>query len=568
MYMKRKIFTFVIAIFLSITTLFSGSVYAHNIKENANRNIVLLLDTSGSMDESRMNSMRESATKFCEELLKIDNTQISLVFFKTNASIQCSLTNDIDTLKNKIGELTATGGTNIYEALEKSDEILKKHEDDDNSIVLMTDGYPESGPYSYTGKYSRQDGKGYEYANSILTYLDDNNFKDKYKLYTLGYVKADDTSIAKKLLEELGYSGNYTSNNFNELTDYFKNIAQDINKYISAYIYNVETLEAFDSYKDKDYIDYIITIWVQNDNPSREVNNLKVECEPTNKGSIDILNDYKIPKNDYDNKENYDHVQFIDKIEAYKAEQIKAGFRIRKDDFKNGGFLNFTCSVSGDKLLSLKEYMSFYVNAINEIDNRFKSNNDMWKQVNYVDTDENTDASMTAVLEKAYNHGISKPTEIAALKENLKTTGNKGHCYGISTSAILEKMGIEDIRNSHRQKYLYDVDVGITEKALIHYYQVSQIFRVKRAINQKYYNKYCLNTGSEWLHLPEKELMDLETSVKKVKIGGCPVLLSLKFVPKENKDGKQSEDQYHAVVAYDYQESYFYKNNTIYKNGC
>ena len=549
MFKKRKVFALLMVAFLCVTTIFRSSVYSYDIKDDAERNIVLLLDISGSMSEdNRIGLMKESAIDFCKELLTIDNTKISVVSFDSNAEQICPLTNDMDLLERSINELYDGGGTNIYDALAKANDILKEHKNEDNNIVLMTDGAPQSGPYSYDGKFKESDGSCYEYANACMDYVEENKFEQKYKLYTLGFVSSDDDTVAEKFLTALGYSGYYTTDNFKELTEYFKKLVQNINKYIKVYLYDVETLEEKSSYKDEEYVDYIVSIRVQNDNLSKAVYNVKVDCDST------ILSVHGIPDSVYDTqKNNFNLSQTISKILPNTTEEIKVGFRVSKQDFKDGGMVPFVCIVSGDEIATMREKMEFYVSAWNEKDNSFVSTADMWKTLNYKDTSEKTDADMNAVLNEAYYHGISKPTEIAVLKDAMVSAGNRGHCYGLSLSSILEKMGVETIRSKANKKKLYDVKVDDKQKALIHFYQASQYFSGLRASEQKYINKY------EKL-APDYELRDLETAARNVKNGGTPVLLSMKFIYRD----KNKKNAYHAVVVYGEEIGTFKKNGKTY----
>lgn len=244
MFKKRKVFALLMVAFLCVSTIFRSSVCSYDIKDDAERNIVLLLDVSPSMlTDNRINLMKESAIDFCKELLAIDNTKVSVVSFCSYTRQVCPLTNDMDLIEKSINGLYSEGGTNIYDALAKANDILKEHKNEDNNIVLMTDGAPVLGPTSYNGNFKESDGSYYEFANACMDYVKENEFEQKYKLYTLGFVSNDDNSVAEKFLTALGYSGYYTTDNFKELTEYFKKLVQNINKYIKVYLYDVETLE-------------------------------------------------------------------------------------------------------------------------------------------------------------------------------------------------------------------------------------------------------------------------------------------------------------------------------------
>lgn len=549
MFKKRKVFALLMVAFLCVSTIFRSSVCSYDIKDDAERNIVLLLDVSPSMlTDNRINLMKESAIDFCKELLAIDNTKVSVVSFCSYTRQVCPLTNDMNLIEKSINGLYSEEGTNIYDALVKANDILKEHKNEDNNIVLMTDGAPVLGPTSYNGNFKESDGSYYEFANACMDYVEENKFEQKYKLYTLGFVSSDDDTVAEKFLKALGYSGYYTTDNFKELTEYFKKLVQNINKYIQVYLYDVETLEDINSYKDKDYVDYIVSIRVENGNQSKSVYNVKVDC------NNNIQLDLGIPNSEYDTqKNNYNRSQTIPQILPNTFEEIKVGFRVFKEDFEDGGMLRFDCTVSGAEIATIKENMEFYVSAWNKKDNSYVSTADMWRKGNYVDTDEETDADMNVALNEAYYHGISKPTDIAILKDTIVEYGKKGHCYGLALSSILEKMGVEKIRSKANKKKLYDVEVDDNQKSLIHFYQISQIFSSQRASEQKYINKYEKST-------PDYELRDLETAARNVKNGGTPVLLNMKLTSRDENE----DDGYHSVVVYGDEIGTFKKNGKTY----
>lgn len=110
--------------------------------------IVLVMDTSGSMNEAgRMASAKEAAKGFVDKMIKEDgNTQIAIVKFSDGAAIACNLTTNKDDLNRAIEKLKAYGGTHTQAGIYQAELILKNSNADNRVIVLLSDGYPT---YSY-----------------------------------------------------------------------------------------------------------------------------------------------------------------------------------------------------------------------------------------------------------------------------------------------------------------------------------------------------------------------------------------------------------------------------------
>lgn len=121
------------------------------------REVVLVLDSSGSMRNTPISVMKKSAIKFCESMIDAEGSnKIAIVSYSTNVNKTLDFTSDMDAIKNFINSMFASGGTNIADGLKKAKSLL-----DDSSvngkknIVLLTDGLPENGSTSNSGRYDR-----------------------------------------------------------------------------------------------------------------------------------------------------------------------------------------------------------------------------------------------------------------------------------------------------------------------------------------------------------------------------------------------------------------------------
>ena len=106
--------------------------------------VVIVIDRSGSMDESsKMETAKDAAKKFVSELLASGggNTRIALVSFSDYSSAD-GFTTDIDLLHSKIDAINAYGGTHIQSALHSAQELLDTSSADSRYIILLGDGQP------------------------------------------------------------------------------------------------------------------------------------------------------------------------------------------------------------------------------------------------------------------------------------------------------------------------------------------------------------------------------------------------------------------------------------------
>lgn len=101
------------------------------------KNVVLALDVSGSMNGQPLYHSKVAAVSFIESISK--DTNIAVVSFSSDATLENSFTNDKALSKNSINSLNSDGGTNIHSALglalEQLDTTLGK-----KAIILFTDG--------------------------------------------------------------------------------------------------------------------------------------------------------------------------------------------------------------------------------------------------------------------------------------------------------------------------------------------------------------------------------------------------------------------------------------------
>ena len=206
----------------------------HQLDDPGERDVVLVLDTSGSMDGDPMNMTKETAAKFVDSVSDTE-ANIAIVSYSDAAGIDCDFTLDSSLLKDAINDLRANGATNIDDALSTAEQVLdtgtagaKKR-----IIVLMSDGAANRGR---TGDALIQ------FANEIKrnpTWGEvTEETGDSVMIYTLGFFGAlsgGEKAECQYVMEKIATGGcHYEVTDADSLRFCFEDIADQINgqKYI------------------------------------------------------------------------------------------------------------------------------------------------------------------------------------------------------------------------------------------------------------------------------------------------------------------------------------------------
>lgn len=197
------------------------------------RDVVLVLDTSGSMDGEPMVQTRNAASKFVNTVLDGGSSaRISIVDFDGEARTLVSMSNNRTELLSAIQGLDAWGGTNTHEGLSVGGDILSSSTSTKRLIVLMSDGAPQSGE-NYNGDY-----------HTPIIELADKLKSDGIIIYTLGFyhnLYGNEKASCQQLMTSIatpGYDyvvGNSDDVEFtvgdpaNQLYDIFNDFAEMVN---------------------------------------------------------------------------------------------------------------------------------------------------------------------------------------------------------------------------------------------------------------------------------------------------------------------------------------------------
>lgn len=237
------------------------------------RYTVLLLDNSGSMS-NKMTAMKQAAINFCRQMLQTDAiNHIALIPYSSGASITCDFTDDLNTLTTHINSMSANGGTNIYSALTLAKTVLSEVPAKANkNIVLLSDGIPESGGMSETGRYTKADhDSSYKYGNVV--YSTAKAMDSSWNIYTMGFfqgVTGKDLSFGQKLLEDIQNHGYYDVQDSDELEVVFDEISAGI----------LDDLTIVGPLSAEDGDDITITATFRSEGSAPGKSNIKWKCEP------------------------------------------------------------------------------------------------------------------------------------------------------------------------------------------------------------------------------------------------------------------------------------------------
>ena len=112
--------------------------------------IVLVIDTSGSMQGSRLSSVKTAAKNFVTNILALssasNNVQIAVVEYADDARVRQQFSNSATTINSRIDAFVAGGGTFIQDGIKAAQGLLDAVTAENEIIVVLSDGEPT---YSY-----------------------------------------------------------------------------------------------------------------------------------------------------------------------------------------------------------------------------------------------------------------------------------------------------------------------------------------------------------------------------------------------------------------------------------
>lgn len=207
------------------------SVNAASFPTDGTRYTILAIDLSGSMSGTPLDAAKKSAKKFCASMMSSGGKNyIAIISYKSSAQIKCEFTDDLDKIRTVIDGFSASGETNMNEALLNAEPMIDQLPSSaTKNVVLLSDGLPQTGACSQEGPYSALDHYDYEYGNAV--YNTAFALQSKCNIYTLGFfhfLEGNDRSFGEKLLKDVQNKGYYDVQNPDDLEFVFDELADTI----------------------------------------------------------------------------------------------------------------------------------------------------------------------------------------------------------------------------------------------------------------------------------------------------------------------------------------------------
>lgn len=297
------------------------------------RDIVLVLDSSASMDGTPMEETQKAATKFINTILKED-ASIGVVTYADNADKLSDFSIDKNHLTEMVADISSGGNTNMESGLAEAKSMLDKSSAKKKIIVLMSDGEPNNG----------------KEGEELISYADEIKSDDIW-IYTLGFFENmnQNKSSAQNLMEHLASEGcHYEVSSADDLVFFFEDIADQINgqKYIYIRIacpvdvtvtYDGETLSsAEDDLNDR--TDFGTLTFEDNEDVTDEDDRIKilrlkegtdydVQIAGTGRGLMDYTIGFMDESGYYDDFRRFENVKItkqtiIDTVAAVSDESV------------------------------------------------------------------------------------------------------------------------------------------------------------------------------------------------------------------------------------------------------
>lgn len=183
------------------------------------RDIVLVLDVSGSMSGTPMTETKKASANFIDTILDED-ASIGIVTYDDSAYMLSDFSVNKSSLTDAVSNIYDGGGTNIEAGLAEAHAMLNTSGAKKKIIVLMSDGEPNEG----------------KEGDALIAYADEIK-NDNTIIYTLGFFESLGSykSSAQLLMEGIASDGcHYEVAGADDLVFFFEDMADQINgqKYI------------------------------------------------------------------------------------------------------------------------------------------------------------------------------------------------------------------------------------------------------------------------------------------------------------------------------------------------
>ncbi len=547
------------------------------------RYTVLVLETANPISFSQngtkiytadtaLEYVKKASQNFVENIGKAEgNNYVAVISYNASASVVSDFTDDMDMISQKIDNLKADSGKNISAGISKAQELLSAISDDDaiKNIVLCTTGHTRNGDYSYEG-YFDENSAGSEWYNSgtnIHLYAYANHAIETAKkaekdanIYVLGLFQTMNdmpdegadvvelfVSTAKALASQ--ESNYHNIDDINNIEFVFEEIASDIINplYITLSCEKIEDIipVKIDDITTVYHGRYVYRITAHIENRDAKVAR-NVECSfvcPSEAIPLDKML-YTTEKS----------IKEIGDIPAGESVSVTWNMEIEHPEENFSAI--YEVNAKAENTLLTQSIGSVFVNEFSSQKiNKMLKGVDTWRFSNSSKYFGSNSAEGYYITEDDLDALSNLDSETEEAIREIARRSWRGSCYGMSTVAVLTKMGIIDPSNIqsdaetlHSIKKVNNDDV----ESFINFYHLQQYL----TIHQDSRAEYQALSSAERLAL-------LSKYAEETNSGGAPVLLEFHFYQLD-KNGERMRDANddliisgHAVIAYNVVEGFW-----------
>ena len=168
------------------------------------KDVILVLDISGSMSGEKMTKMVSDAKELVSYLLSDTHNKVAIITFDSTSTIVSTFSNTKDELLNKLDALTVTGCTDYNAALKNVDIVMDGYQKKNNRDVVtlfLTDGYPNEDTPNQIGTYEMLKDKYPYMAINGVQYEMGSNIIEEIKQITDSQWVADQSTLNNVLFD-------------------------------------------------------------------------------------------------------------------------------------------------------------------------------------------------------------------------------------------------------------------------------------------------------------------------------------------------------------------------------
>ena len=157
-------------------------------------NVVLVMDTSGSMFGTNITDAKAAAINFVSGLMN-SNAQAAILTFDNNIKTQISFTSDQKTITDGIDRITATrdAGSCLYDAAYTAIQMISMLPTGNRVVIVLTDGKDETPSHAICSAHTAN--QVIELASAETTHT---------PIYTVGLGTGSDTAILQDIAAQTG----------------------------------------------------------------------------------------------------------------------------------------------------------------------------------------------------------------------------------------------------------------------------------------------------------------------------------------------------------------------------